>query len=264
MKILKIGIVTAFIALFSFYSTYSQNLVTTDTSKVIIFTTYNSRPLNLDFDKDGLTDIVIADKSNTCGDVCISYWTEIECYGNFSTQDHIYEEYDTINNNYEWCQKSPYCTYILKGDMCTGGLHGCLYLTTQVGNWYDRTIPGFIGIRKIDSNDTIAGWIKIDISNSDPIVQYAFEKGHLLSLKSTNRVLPFKIYPCLTNDFINIDGDLNDICNFIIYNNFGQVILQGKLNSNNNKLSLKSLKTGIYYIRINNNQLQATTKIIKI
>jgi len=46
------------IMLFPIYSSFCQNLVISDTSKVVIFTEKYKIPLNLDFDEDGSTDVV--------------------------------------------------------------------------------------------------------------------------------------------------------------------------------------------------------------
>ncbi|MGI6718242.1 MAG: DUF4465 domain-containing protein [Bacteroidales bacterium] len=69
-----------------------------------------------------------------------------------------------------------------------------------------------------------------------------------------------KVFPNPASNFITIENIFN--CNYIIYNNIGQVVLNGKLD-NNNTIDIQNLDMGIYVIKIISDKDQISLKFIK-
>lgn len=69
-----------------------------------------------------------------------------------------------------------------------------------------------------------------------------------------------KIYPNPTQDFINVSfsDDKQRVCEYVILNNLGQIVLSGKMRQEN-PINISNLKKGIYYFRIDDEM----KKIIK-
>ncbi|TGN27154.1 PKD domain-containing protein [Empedobacter tilapiae] len=80
----------------------------------------------------------------------------------------------------------------------------------------------------------------------------------LLNIKSNEKRNEFILYPNPVNDYLTINGDLNKNYLYQILDTSGRVIIEGEFI--NNKTNLSNLKTGVYFIVINNNY---TYKIIK-
>jgi hypothetical protein len=68
----------------------------------------------------------------------------------------------------------------------------------------------------------------------------------------------YKIYPNPTSDFIKISG-LNNIENYTIYNVLGVEIKKGIV-SNNEKIDIKNLTNGLYFLQF---KIENTLKFIK-
>jgi hypothetical protein len=71
----------------------------------------------------------------------------------------------------------------------------------------------------------------------------------------------FKIYPNPTNGLFNIESQLE--LNYSIYDYSGKEIITGKKDGNIQLLDLSDFKSGIYLIKLFNNQDQFISKIIK-
>ncbi len=71
----------------------------------------------------------------------------------------------------------------------------------------------------------------------------------------------FKIYPNPTNGLFNIESQLE--LNYSIYDYSGKEIITGKKDGNIQLLDLSNFKSGIYLIKLYNNQEQFISKIIK-
>lgn len=71
------------------------------------------------------------------------------------------------------------------------------------------------------------------------------------------------IYPNPANDYLYINSDLNDY-NIDIFDITGKIAIKSISNDKLKEINIKSLNSGIYYIRIYNNDLNLIKKFIKI
>lgn len=81
--------------------------------------------------------------------------------------------------------------------------------------------------------------------------------GNTLSIENFNLVDKISIFPNPTSDYISISNlDISE--NYIILNQLGQEILKGT--HNNNKIDIRNLTNGIYFLKIENGN---TLKFLK-
>jgi hypothetical protein len=70
------------------------------------------------------------------------------------------------------------------------------------------------------------------------------------------------IYPNPTTERISVTVSIELLGSiFQIVNHVGQVMIEGKVNSNNEKIDVKSLSTGFYSLRISGNLPQSVSFI---
>lgn len=73
------------------------------------------------------------------------------------------------------------------------------------------------------------------------------------------------IYPNPTTSVVNIKIlNFKDKFNYIVYNGIGQSVLSGTISEYDNSIDLKGLKTGMYFLELNNSKERLSTKIIKV
>ena len=75
--------------------------------------------------------------------------------------------------------------------------------------------------------------------------------------------LKIKVYPNPTEGIIYIDKGDNQKVNFLLSDNLGRVIIADKTNEKISTINIRNLKSGIYYLTINNGKRIATQKIVK-
>ena len=72
------------------------------------------------------------------------------------------------------------------------------------------------------------------------------------------------IYPNPTTDFINVSVPVSDKAVYVfLYDLNGRLLLSAEKNSNNFRVSLENLKTGMYFVKIETNNTIKDYKIIK-
>lgn len=72
----------------------------------------------------------------------------------------------------------------------------------------------------------------------------------------------FIVYPNPTTDLIYLQSSQSNDCKVYIYNILGHIVLQEKFSHSNNSISLKHLKKGVYYIKLENEKHYEIYKII--
>lgn len=99
-----------------------------------------------------------------------------------------------------------------------------------------------------------------DDLNSNSIPDYLDNTVTGLLQLTQNDVSHFKIYPNPTQDSINFDTTLD--CQVTLFDTNGRVMLKDK--NKIHSIDLSSLNSGVYFLRIQNNEIDTTRKIIKI
>lgn len=72
-----------------------------------------------------------------------------------------------------------------------------------------------------------------------------------------------KIYPNPAKDFLTISNLQNDEIDVEMTNNLGQIVLNMEINDNQNKVDIRKLKNGIYFLKFKHGESIQTFKIIK-
>ncbi|MEP5338204.1 MAG: T9SS type A sorting domain-containing protein [Algibacter sp.] len=70
-----------------------------------------------------------------------------------------------------------------------------------------------------------------------------------------------KIYPNPVKDIFTITNSQS--ADIIVYNILGKVVLNKKMENNNDSVDISNLNTGVYYVSINNNGVISNKKIVK-
>lgn len=80
--------------------------------------------------------------------------------------------------------------------------------------------------------------------------------------ESTNNTI--SIYPNPTNGMVNVNlGSTNGLVNYSISTVEGRMIIEGKTTENTFKYNLQNESNGVYFLKINGNNLNKTYKVIK-
>jgi hypothetical protein len=72
-----------------------------------------------------------------------------------------------------------------------------------------------------------------------------------------------KIYPNPTEDVLNIEFENSKETNFSILNSFGQIVYLSKNLNSKQEIDLSFLSRGVYYLKIQNNDIYKALKIVK-
>jgi hypothetical protein len=75
-------------------------------------------------------------------------------------------------------------------------------------------------------------------------------------------VSPFVIYPNPVTDILNVQSNLSNY-SLRIYTLQGQLLLEKTENSNSQSLDLGSLSSGMYFLVLESENIQETTKVVK-
>ena len=78
--------------------------------------------------------------------------------------------------------------------------------------------------------------------------------------ESNNKI---KVYPNFETEYLTVDGLSSEKTQFSIFNIVGQSVIAGDLDNNSSKISIASLNSGIYFIKINTESKTKTIKFIK-
>jgi hypothetical protein len=69
------------------------------------------------------------------------------------------------------------------------------------------------------------------------------------------------VYPNPFLDFINIQ--VSKTATYEIFNSLGKLLKRGQITSDNNRVELKTISKGIYFLKLSQGQKQQLIKVIK-
>ena len=127
--------------------------------------------------------------------------------------------------------------------------------------WYfgNIVIPGETSKTHVTTKYGIYN-VRVDSSNGCSSFSDDFELKYT-SITENNFDGKINIYPNPTNGLFNIESKME--LYYSIYDYSGKEIVSGKKDCNIQQLDLSNFKSGIYLLKLHNNQQQYTTKIIK-
>ena len=108
--------------------------------------------------------------------------------------------------------------------------------------------------------------ISLDVTNaagSDDLTEsgYVIVKDCATGIRQPIHFEQVSIYPNPTNGFLNIKTELSENTSFSMYNQLGQPVLKGALNTPITQLNLTDFSSGIYFLQL---ELENQVKMIKI
>ncbi|MBT3418477.1 MAG: T9SS type A sorting domain-containing protein [Flavobacteriales bacterium] len=124
--------------------------------------------------------------------------------------------------------------------------------------WNNNDGAGMVRFREIG-----ASWIKDDFElDFGKYLQYEFMVEQAIS-SVDNQDYNLTIYPNPATNHLIINGDLSNFSELVITDNLGKVVLSEVINKNSNsqKINIKSLAKGIYFIKIDDGKI--IRKIVK-
>jgi hypothetical protein len=124
--------------------------------------------------------------------------------------------------------------------------------------WNNNDGAGMVRFREIG-----ASWIKNDFElDFGKYLQYEFMVEQAIS-SVDNQDYNLTIYPNPATNHLIINGDLSNFSELVITDNLGKVVLSEVINKNSNsqKINIKSLAKGIYFIKIDDGKI--IRKIVK-
>lgn len=132
-----------------------------------------------------------------------------------------------------------------------------IYQTAGAGNSAVEQQYRFID-REPNDGDNIYRLIQVDYNGSRNelgLVNIVFEKGEALELD---------VYPNPVQQTIFVDGLRKENAPFNIYSLNGQLVLSGKLSSDNNQLNLSNLQKGAYILEIEQGGIRKKSSFMKM
>ena len=119
--------------------------------------------------------------------------------------------------------------------------------------------------------EVTASYIRFDVlsnfdgSNLVGFAEVAFSGTEALGVTDNDLLDAISLYPNPTRDIIYIDNTSNvDLKNIAIYDMNGRLIKQVEVtNSNNQKINLSDLSSGVYMLHLSNDQLSTVKRVIK-
>lgn len=132
-------------------------------------------------------------------------------------------------------------------------------------------MPGYIEVKNLteDANVTLLknnfiGSLKGNFGNGFTEYFEVVNSPYSVSVQEKMNKKSFKVYPNPARDYIQVEIDeLQDGENvsYIIYNILGQELLNGKENKNTFQVDTRSLKSGNYFIELQNSNIKKSFKI---
>lgn len=115
--------------------------------------------------------------------------------------------------------------------------------------------PGKYMVTLVATND--------DGSSKESTMQIRVVSKTESSVGESKENLDLFVYPNPTNDRLEIRNLENSVYNVSIYDNLGNVVFSGTVTNGNSVVSLESLYTGVYHLRVTNNDGVFYSKVIK-
>lgn len=224
---------------------------------VVPFIAKGSFSVDLDIDNDGTNDLRFYRShasSPSFGEIkigiyCLDSIQFIRTLTNSGDCDTLVI-FDTINSQSNWNSGFSYGNlfYSFSGIPAPWG-------PGSYGSGVCTKNNTYIGFRKINSNDTIYGWVLIDLQNSYKIRSYAINKIlNSTGLSKNMKVEELLVYPIPSSDYINVRFINHHFISHppSLYNIQGKKVnVSISFNSNDSFImDVNNLSNGIYYVLI--------------
>lgn len=149
--------------------------------------------------------------------------------------------------------------------------NGILGTFTPAGNFNGKG-EKFLGIKLRSGISEFIGWIKLDLSTDNDtlkIISFAYLTNNSLTILAGQTEITYianyelnnqiSIYPNPSSEYIYFKNGNNEYFNYQVFNNKGQVVLNGKTNY---KINISTLNAGSYFIKYWNTTTRKTEKLL--
>ena len=121
----------------------------------------------------------------------------------------------------------------------------------------------YLGFRKINQADTLYGWFNYDLSESFTIKSFAVNKRFNTGVISEEKSILVYPNPAQNMLFIKNNNTFQNAFHISLLNNMTvEVVSKRTVNNDNYSIDLSSIKNGIYFLLMENNDYKIIKKII--
>jgi hypothetical protein len=161
--------------------------------------------------------------------------------------------YDTIGDNLTWVRTKLFLTYTDWAVMAYNCDHNG-FVNDPLGN--------YIAVRKIRSNDTLYGWIKVsNINFLTYTVQEFASNRDITGIKEDS--VPVRFFPNPTSGVVTIETGF-PVSDLVVYNQFGIQVMSRKNNPKSARIDLSGMPCGIYVFKLITGNSSFVKKILKL
>ncbi|MDX1461680.1 MAG: T9SS type A sorting domain-containing protein [Marinirhabdus sp.] len=165
----------------------------------------------------------------------------------------------------------PSETFTTPGERGDLNYYGCAYSNSQ---WCDEVVDGLLGVRFTFDGNTHYGWVRMDTdvngSNEMVVKGFAFEATPDTAIEAGDEGSPLGVADQAFNNF-SYFTDANTLTlsaatamdNVTIHNISGQQVSTSALTSNNERVDISALSTGVYLATVTIEGTRKTIKFVK-
>jgi hypothetical protein len=108
----------------------------------------------------------------------------------------------------------------------------------------------------------MSGWLERRLEYLDGVFNYDPTIVPPSFIDTPDPKEKINVYPNPVTDYLHIESGMDDAFNIRIYTINGQLVLSSRMDKTKDKLWVKELKAGIYFIRMYNDEINEVKKII--
>lgn len=110
-------------------------------------------------------------------------------------------------------------------------------------------------------------WQNYSVNLTDVFFLKLDKNGNIIGSQGINEIITqseILVYPNPASDIINFDIGMFKDFQLLVYNQLGQIVLEDKLTQGNNTITIRNLKKGIYFYKLQNTNAQTISgKFVK-
>jgi hypothetical protein len=142
-----------------------------------------------------------------------------------------------------------------------GGTEGTALISNATGVTAAPASMGSIGIRQSAATATVGGTGNIEIDEVRIGATWAYVTAAIVLKLDQNAIMGLSVYPNpVTNGNLFITSNSSDSKAVAIYDILGKQVI--KANTSNNAVNVSQLKSGVYMLKITENEKTATRKLL--
>lgn len=163
----------------------------------------------------------------------------------------VYNYNERIDENCNWGNGSTLVEYTNYGINCS-----------LWKNVFDK----YLAVKMLTQSDTLLGWVKLSVYGYDKAIikSYAVQKSVKSQIEEIKNEKLFSVFPNPSNNFININ--IHELVreNYLtILGENGQILNKYTIVNPFTHIDISNLKSGVYFLKMSNNERFEVRKIVK-